>query len=83
VYEKIELPKIGNISKSAGSQATILGCTNCFRSDWGKNLFATVRLIVNTGKRQGLSAFQAIINALSPVSSLSFIPPSRTITKII
>jgi len=40
-----------------------------------------VRSIVNTGKRQGLSAFQAITNALSPISSLSLIPPSRAITK--
>ncbi len=44
--------------------------TNGFRSDWGRDLFAAVRSIVNTGKRQGLSAYQAIQKALSPVRSL-------------
>jgi transposase len=44
--------------------------TNGFRSDWGRDLFAAVRSIVNTGKRQGLSAFQAIQKALSPTGSL-------------
>ena len=44
--------------------------TNGFRSDWGRDLFAAVRSVVNTGKRQGLSAFQAIHNALSPMGSL-------------
>src|SRR3989304_4395463 len=48
--------------------------TNCFRSDWGKDLFASVRSLVNTGKRQGLSAFEAIKKALSPVASF-FAPP--------
>jgi transposase len=44
--------------------------TNGFRSDWGRDVFATVRSLVNTGQRHGLSAFQAIQKALSPVSSL-------------
>jgi transposase len=48
--------------------------TNGFRSDWGKDLFANVRSIVNTGKRQGLSAFQSISKALSPLTS--FFSPS-------
>ena len=43
--------------------------TNCFRSDWGKELYASVRTVINTGKRQGLSAFEAIKKALSPVAS--------------
>jgi hypothetical protein len=38
--------------------------------DWGRDLFAAVRSVVNTGKRHGLSAFQAIQRALSPVGSL-------------
>ncbi len=33
-------------------------------------LFANVRSIVNTGKRQGLSAFLSIKNVLSPFNSL-------------
>ncbi len=34
--------------------------TNGFRSDWGSDLYAGVRSTLNTGRRQGLSAFQAI-----------------------
>ena len=44
--------------------------TNGFRSDWGRDLFAAVRSIVNTGKRQGLSAFESILTALNPLESL-------------
>ncbi|MDM8567703.1 IS66 family transposase, partial [Candidatus Halobeggiatoa sp. HSG11] len=43
--------------------------TNGFRSDWGKDLFASVRSVVNTGQRQGFSAFQSIKIALSPLKS--------------
>jgi transposase len=31
--------------------------TNGFRPEWGRDLFADIRSIVNTGQRQGLSAF--------------------------
>ena len=44
--------------------------TNRFRSDWGRDLFADVRSIVNTGKRQDLSAFESIFVALNPLRSL-------------
>ena len=39
--------------------------TNGFRSDWGSDLYAGVRSTLNTGRRQGPSAFQAIQAALS------------------
>ncbi|MEB3212762.1 MAG: transposase [Leptolyngbyaceae bacterium] len=39
--------------------------THGFRSDWGSELFALVRSIVNTAKRQGISAFDAIFRALT------------------
>jgi hypothetical protein len=39
--------------------------TNGFRSNWGRDLFAAVRSVVNTGKRHGFNAFEAIIKALS------------------
>ena len=39
--------------------------TNGFRSDWGAELFAQVRSLVNTAKRQGISAFEAISRALT------------------
>ena len=44
--------------------------TNCFRSEWGRDLFAAVRSVVNIGKRQGLTAYQAIQQALSIHGSL-------------
>ncbi len=34
--------------------------TNGFRSEWGSELYAGVRSTLNTGRRQGLSAFEAI-----------------------
>ncbi len=40
--------------------------TNGFRSDWGAELFAQVRSLVNTAKRHGISAFDAISRALTP-----------------
>ncbi len=56
------------IRKQAIRMSTIFRkVTNGFRSEWGKNLLANVRSVVNTGKRQGLSAFQSIKNALSPL----------------
>ena len=45
-----------------------------FGSDWGKELFSYVRSIINTGKRQGLSAVESIRIALAP--SLSLFSPS-------
>ena len=44
--------------------------TNGFRSEWGRDLFAGVRSVVNTGKRQGLTAYQSIQQALSTDRSL-------------
>jgi len=44
--------------------------THGFRSDWGRDLFTAVRSVVNTGKRQGLSAFEAIQKSLSASPSL-------------
>jgi hypothetical protein len=41
-----------------------------FRYDWGRDLFADVRSVVNTGKRQGLSAFEAICAVLDPTKPL-------------
>jgi transposase len=46
--------------------------TNGFRSEWGRDLFAAVRSVVNTGKRQGLAAYQSIQQALSTDASPFF-----------
>jgi transposase len=65
------IPPTNNASEQAIRMSTVFRkVTNEFRSDWGRDLFAAVRSIVNTGKRQGQSAFQAIPKALSPMTSL-------------
>ena len=68
--EDATIPPTNNSSEQALRMSKVFEkVTNCFRSDWGKDLFASVRSVVNTGKRQGLSAFEAIEKALSPVAS--------------
>ena len=43
----------------------LLKVTNCFRSDWGPEFFADVRSVIETGRRQGLTAFEAIRKTLT------------------
>jgi transposase len=43
--------------------------THGFRSNGGRNVCATVRSVVNTGKRQGWSAFESFQRARSPFGS--------------
>jgi transposase len=65
------IPATNNTSEQALRWSVIFRkVTNGFRSDWGRDLFANVRSVVNTGKRQGLSAFQSIMAALNPLESL-------------
>ena len=65
------IPPTNNSSEQALRWSVIFRkVTNGFRSDWGRDLFAAVRSIVNTGHRQGLSAFQSILIALNPLQSL-------------
>ena len=65
------IPPTNHASEQAIRMSTVVrNVTNGFRSDWGRDVFAAVRSIVNTGKRHGLSAFQAIQKALSPLGSL-------------
>lgn len=65
------IPPTNNSSEQALRWSVIFRkITNGFRSDWGRDLFAEVRSIVNTGKRQGLSAFESILAALNPLESL-------------
>lgn len=65
------IPPTNNASEQALRMSVIFRkVTNGFRSDWGKDLFADVRSIINTGKRQGMSAFEAISAALNPLQSL-------------
>jgi transposase len=65
------IPPTNNSSEQAIRMSTVFRkVTNGFRSNWGRDLFAAVRSVVNTGKRQGMSAYQALQKALSPSSSL-------------
>jgi transposase len=69
--EDASIPPTNNSSEQAMRMSTVFRkVTNGFRSQWGRDLFAAVRSVVNTGKRQGLSAYQAIQKALSPLGSL-------------
>jgi transposase len=69
--EDASIPPTNNSSEQAIRMSTVFRkVTNGFRSQWGRDLFAAVRSVVNTGKRHGLSAYQAIQKALSPISSL-------------
>ena len=59
--EDSTIPPTNNSSEQAIRMSTIFRkVTNCFRSDWGRDLFADIRSIINTGKRHGLSPFDAI-----------------------
>lgn len=74
--EDSTIPPTNNSSEQAVRMSKVfLKVTNCFRSDWGKELFAGVRSVINTGRRQGLSAYEAIQRALSPFGSLFSKPP--------
>ena len=65
------IPPTNNASEQALRWSVIFRkVTNGFRSNWGRDLFAAVRSIVNTGSRQGLSAFESILAALNPLESL-------------
>jgi transposase len=65
------IPPTNNSSEQAIRLSTVFrNVTNGFRSDWGRDLCAAVRSVVNTGKRHGLSAFQTIQKALPPLGSL-------------
>lgn len=60
------IPPTNNASEQALRWSVIFRkVTNGFRSDWGAALFAQVRSLVNTARRQGISAFDAISRALT------------------
>jgi transposase len=65
------IPPSNNASEQALRWSVIFRkITNGFRSDWGRDLFAMIRSIVNTGKRHSLCTFQSILAALNPLNSL-------------
>ena len=69
--EDATIPPTNNSSEQAIRMSVIFRrVTNGFRSEWGRDFFAAVRSVVNTGKRQGLTAYQSIQQALSTNGSL-------------
>jgi transposase len=69
--EDAAIPPTNNSSEQAIRMSVIFRrVTNGFRSEWGRDLFAAVRSVVNTGKRQGLTAYQSIQQALSTDGSI-------------
>jgi transposase len=65
------IPPTNNSSAQALRWSVIFRkVTNCFRSEWGRDLFADVRSVVNTGRRQGKSALDSILAAFDPLDSL-------------
>jgi transposase len=71
LLEDATIPPTNHSSEQAIRMSTVFRkVTNGFRSTWGRDLFAAVRFIVNTGKRQGLSAYQALQKALAPGGSI-------------
>jgi transposase len=60
------VPPTNNASEQALRWSVVFRkVTHGFRSDWGAELFAQVRSLINTAKRQGMSAFDAILRALT------------------
>ena len=60
------IPPTNNSSEQALRWSVVFRkVTHGFRSDWGAELFAQVRSLINTAQRQGISAFEAIARALT------------------
>jgi transposase len=55
-----------------GSEQALRPCvvfrkvTNCFRAEWAAELYADIRSVIETGRRNAVGAFQAIRLTLSP-----------------
>jgi transposase len=65
------IPPTHNASEQAIRLSPVLRkVTHRVRAAWGGDLLAAVRAVVKTGKRHGLTAFQAIQKALAPMGSL-------------
>lgn len=61
-----EVPATNNGSeRDLRPSATFRKVTGGFRSDWGKDLYAGVRSVLNTARRHGISAFQVIQKVLA------------------
>jgi transposase len=71
LLEDASSPPTHHASEHASRMRTVFRkVTHGCRSQWGRDLCAAVRSVVNTGQRHGLSAYQAIQKARSPLDSL-------------
>jgi transposase len=70
--EDHRIPPTNNSSEQALRPSVIFRkLTNGFRSTWGRDFYASVRSIIHTGQRNGLSVYEALSKALdSPESFL-------------
>ena len=69
--EDSTIPPTNNSSEQALRMSKVFRkVTNCFRSDWGRDLFADMRSIINTGQRHDHNPLQAIACALNPERSI-------------
>lgn len=60
------VPPTNNSSEQALRWSVVFRkVTHGFRSDWGAELFAQVRSLINTAQRQGISALEAITRTLT------------------
>lgn len=72
-FDDREIEPTNNSSERALRPSAIFRkVTNCFRSEWGRDFYAAIRSVINTGQRQGMTAFESIEKALG--ADTSFIP---------
>ena len=72
-----EIPATNNGSERALRPcATFRKITNCFRSEWGAFQYANIRSVIETARRHGIGALQAIRAAIipQPATSKSQVP---------
>ncbi|MDX1425470.1 MAG: IS66 family transposase [Kiloniellales bacterium] len=56
-----DIPPTNNGSEQALRPAVVFRkITNCFRSEWGANLYADVRSVIETARRRGIALLKAI-----------------------
>ena len=61
------IPATNNASEQALRPCVVFRkVTNCFRSEWGATLYADIRSVVETARRNAVGAFQAIRITLAP-----------------
>lgn len=74
--EDAEVEPTNNSSEQALRPSVIFRkVTNGFRSDWGRDFYSAIRSVIDTGKRQKMSAYQSIVKALGSDLFLSSAGP--------